>query len=62
VAVTRRRCWRYNWLLEFDIKGLFDNIDHDLLMRAVKTHNDSKWMLLYTERGSRHHFKWKMGG
>lgn len=24
---TRRRCWRYDWVLEFDIKGLFDNID-----------------------------------
>ena len=50
VAVTRRRCWRYNWLLEFDIKGLFDNIDHDLMMRAVKTHTDCKWLLLYIER------------
>ena len=50
VAATRRRCWRYNWLLEFDIKGLFDNIDHDLLMRAVKTHSDCKWLLLYIER------------
>ncbi len=50
VAVTRQRCWRYNWLLEFDIKGLFDNIDHDLLMRAVKTHTDCKWLLLYVER------------
>lgn len=50
VAVTRRRCWRYDWLLEFDIKGLFDNIDHDLLMRAVKAHTDCKWLLLYIER------------
>jgi len=23
------RCWQYNWVLEFDIVGLFDNIDHD---------------------------------
>jgi len=50
VAVTRRRCWRYDWLLEFDIKGLFDNIDHDLLMRAVKIHTDCKWLLMYIER------------
>jgi RNA-directed DNA polymerase len=50
VEVTRRRCWRYDWVLEFDIKGLFDNIDHDLLMRAVRKHTDSKWILLYTER------------
>ena len=50
VAVTRQRCWRYDWLLEFDIKGLFDNINHDLLMRAVRTHTDCKWLLLYIER------------
>lgn len=50
VAITRTRCWRYNWLLEFDIKGLFDNIDHVLLMRAVRKHTDCKWVILYIER------------
>ncbi len=50
VAVTRKRCWRYNWLLEFDIKGLFDNIEHNLLMKAVKHHTRNKWMLLFIER------------
>ena len=32
VGVTRERCWKYDWVLEFDIKGLFDNIDHALLL------------------------------
>jgi RNA-directed DNA polymerase len=32
VEVTRKRCWKYDWVLEFDIKGLFDNIPHDLLI------------------------------
>jgi len=50
VEVTRRRCWKYDWVLEFDIKGLFDNIDQDLLMRAVRKHTDCKWVLLYIER------------
>lgn len=50
VAVTRKRCWRYNWVLEFDIVGLFDNIDHNLLIRAVKLHTDNKWLILYIER------------
>ena len=50
VAVTRKRCWRYDWVLEFDIKGLFDNIDHNLLMRAVRKHTDTKWVILYIER------------
>jgi RNA-directed DNA polymerase len=50
VAVTRRRCWQYDWVLEFDIKGLFDNIDHDLLMKAVKKHTECRWVVLYIER------------
>lgn len=50
IEVTRKRCWKYNWVLEFDIKGLFDNIDHELLMRAVRKHTKCRWELLYIER------------
>jgi RNA-directed DNA polymerase len=50
VGVTRKRCWKYDWVLEFDIKGLFDNIDHELLLRAVRKHVTCKWALLYIER------------
>lgn len=50
VGVTRQRCWRYNWVLEFDIKGLFDNIDRELLMKAVRKHTNNKWVILYIER------------
>lgn len=50
IAITRSRCWRYNWVLEFDIKGLFDNLPHSLLLKAVKHHIKDKWILLYIER------------
>ena len=50
VGVTRQRCWRYNWVLDLDIKGFFDNIDHELLMRAVRKHTDCNWAVLYIER------------
>jgi len=50
VGVTRERCWKYDWVLEFDIKSLFDNIDHSLLMRAVRKHVTCPWALLYIER------------
>jgi len=50
LEVTRQRCWQYDWVLEFDIKGLFDNIDHELLMRAVKKHVKIPWLKLYIER------------
>ena len=50
VGVTRQRCWKFDWVLEFDIKGLFDNLPHDLLLKAVRKHVTCKWALLYIER------------
>jgi RNA-directed DNA polymerase len=50
VGVARQRCWRYDWVLDLDIKGFFDNLDHGLVMRAVRKHTDCKWLLLYIER------------
>lgn len=50
VGVTRKRCWQYDWLLEFDIKGLFDNIPHDLLIKAVEKHTQEKWITLCLRR------------
>ncbi|WP_247523608.1 reverse transcriptase domain-containing protein [Bradyrhizobium sp. 145] len=50
IGATRQRCCEYDWVLEFDIKGLFDNIDHELLLRAVRRHVTCKWALLYIER------------
>jgi group II intron reverse transcriptase/maturase len=50
IRVTRQRCWKYDWVLEFDVKGAFDNLDHDLLMKALRKHTDCKWVLLYVWR------------
>ena len=50
LETARKRCWRYDWVLDVDIKGLFDNLDHELLMRAVRLHTQCKWELLYIER------------
>ena len=50
VAMVRRRSWEYDWVVEFDIKGLFDNIDHELMMRALRKHCEIPWILLYVER------------
>ncbi|MFU8845116.1 MAG: TolC family protein, partial [Bacteroidales bacterium] len=50
LAVIRKRCWEYDWVVEFDIKGLFDNIDHELLMKAVRKHTDNPWVILYIQR------------
>ena len=50
IRVTRQRCWKHDWVIEFDIKGAFDNLDHVLLMKALRKHTDCKWVLLYVER------------
>jgi len=50
VGMARKRCWKYDWCIDYDIKGFFDNLDHCLVMKAVKHHTDSKWVLLYVER------------
>src|SRR3989338_11638303 len=50
IGITRQRCWKYDFVLEFDIKGLFDNIDRSMLMKAIRRHTDIPWVLLYIER------------
>ena len=57
VKVTRQRCWRFDWLIEFDVQNLFDTIDHARLLRAVRTHTDCKWLILYIERWLRAPFQ-----
>lgn len=50
VGQARKRCWRFDWVLDLDIKGFFDNISHELMMRAVRKHAREKWVVLYIER------------
>ena len=47
---ARERCWRYDWVLDLDIKGFFDGIDWELMLKAVRHHTDCPWVLLYIER------------
>ena len=50
IEATRSRCWKFDWVLEFDIVGLFDNINQNLLMKVVRKHVKEKWQVLYIER------------
>ena len=47
---ARQRCWRYDWVLDIDVKSYFDSIDWALLLKAVRKHTDCPWVLLYIER------------
>lgn len=50
VEAAKVNCWTKAWVLDLDIKGFFDNVDHDLMMKAVRHHTDCKWTILYVER------------
>jgi group II intron reverse transcriptase/maturase len=50
ISVAKVRCWKYDYVVEFDIKGAFDNIDHGLLMKAICYHIKDKWVITYLQR------------
>lgn len=50
LASVRKNCWKYDWVIDLDIKGFFDNIDHTKLMKAVCKHVSEKWACMYIER------------
>jgi RNA-directed DNA polymerase len=50
VEVTKVRCIKKDWVVDMDIKGFFDAINHELMMKAVKHVTDCRWVHLYVER------------
>jgi RNA-directed DNA polymerase len=50
LATTRKRCWQNDWVIDLDIRGFFDHLDHELVLRAVRKYTDCRWILLYIER------------
>jgi len=50
VGKARIQCWKYDWIVDIDIRKFFDNLDHSLMMRAVKKHTNCAWIILYIER------------
>lgn len=47
---VRSNCKKTDWVIDLDIKGFFDNIDHDKLLMAIEKHVSEKWCILYIER------------
>ena len=35
VGVTRERCWKYDWCVEFEIRRAFDELDWDLMRKVI---------------------------
>jgi RNA-directed DNA polymerase len=50
LSAVRANVRMLDWAIDLDIKGFFDNIDHEKLMLALKKHVNEKWCLMYIER------------
>ena len=50
VAICRKRCWKYPWVITLDIKAFFDNVSHELLMKALERYITEPWEILYIKR------------
>ena len=50
VRVCRQRCWRFDWVVEFDIRRFFDTVAWDKVVAAVEAHTDASWVVLYVKR------------
>jgi len=50
LAAARQRCWKQDWIVDFDIRAFFDSVPHDLMLKAVAHHTDERWVLLYIKR------------
>ena len=50
VAVCRQRCWEFDWIIDLDVQKFFDEVPWDLVVKAVATVTDCRWVLLYVKR------------
>jgi RNA-directed DNA polymerase len=50
VGVCRRRCWKYDWIVDLDVQKFFDTVPWDLVVKAVEAVTDCRWVLLYVKR------------
>jgi group II intron reverse transcriptase/maturase len=50
LEACRGRCWKYDWAIDLDVQAFFDEAPWDLIVRAVETVTDARWVLLYVKR------------
>jgi len=50
LRTCRTRCWKYDWVIDLDLRAFFDTLDHSLVQKAVAHHTDLRWILLYVQR------------
>ena len=47
---VRKNAWKRDWVIDMDIKGFFDEVSHELLMKALEKHVEEGWVKMYIKR------------
>lgn len=55
ISQANKNCYNHDYVIDLDIKGFFDTINHEKMMKAVHHYCKDKWVLLYVKR-------WLKGG
>lgn len=50
VEAVQQNVLDYAWVVDIDIKSFFDEVDHELLMKALDRHVEEKWVKMYIRR------------
>jgi group II intron reverse transcriptase/maturase len=50
IEQVRQNCHKQDWVIDMDISKFFDEIDHELMLKAVAHVMEEKWVLLYVKR------------
>jgi RNA-directed DNA polymerase len=50
VATCRQRCWKFDWVIDLDVRKFFDTVPWGLVVKAVEAVTTTPWVLLYVTR------------
>ena len=50
VEQVRQNCQQQDWVIDLDISKFFEEIDHELMLKAVAHVMEEKWVMMYVER------------
>lgn len=50
LEMARINVKKYDWVIDMDIKGYFDNINHELILKALDKVVTEKWVKMYCKR------------
>lgn len=50
IAEVRKNVLEKDWVIDMDISKFFDEIDHELMLKAVEAMMEEKWVKMYVQR------------